>query len=98
MKSRIILLGIFLIILFQVAGVKGGSAADQAQATFVVSWYDVGVYALEGRSGVLSVERGWRGSSEINTVIYDPGKIGIGEMEKFLRKSGTYIKTIEDSE
>jgi hypothetical protein len=37
MKSRIILLGIFLIILFQVAGVKRGSAADQAQATFVVS-------------------------------------------------------------
>jgi hypothetical protein len=44
------------------------------------------------------VERGWRGSSEINTVIYDPKKIGIGEMEKFLRKSGTYIKTIEDPE
>jgi hypothetical protein len=44
------------------------------------------------------VERGWLGSSEINTVIYDPGKIGIGEMEKFLRKSGTYIKTIQDSE
>jgi hypothetical protein len=36
MKSRIILLGVILVILFQVAGVNGGIAAGQAEATFVV--------------------------------------------------------------
>ena len=58
----------------------------------------MGAYALEGRSGVLSVKRGWRGSSEINRVIFDPEKTDVGKMEKLLKKSGTYIRTVRDPE
>ena len=45
---------------------------------------------------MLSVERGWRGSSEINTVVYDQRKIGVEKIEKLLKKSGTYIRTVEE--
>jgi hypothetical protein len=44
------------------------------------------------------VERGWLGSSEINTVVYDPEKIELEQIEKLLKRSGTYINTIKDSE
>jgi hypothetical protein len=97
MKSRIFLSGLILMALFFAACVNGEIINGQVEeATFVVRWYDVGVNALAGRSGVLSVERGWRGSSEINTVVYDPQKIGVEKMEKLLKKSGTYIRTVED--
>ena len=56
------------------------------------------MHALEGRSGVLSVERGWRGASEINSVVYDPKKIDVEQMEKLLKRSGTYIRTVEEPE
>ena len=98
MKSRIVLPGLILIALIFVSGVNGGTTTHQAEATFVVHWYDVGVDALEGRSGVLSVERGWRGSSEINRVVYDPEITDVQKMEKLLKKSGTYIKTVADPE
>ena len=96
MKRRIVLSGLILIALFFVASVNGEVVNGQAEATFVVSWYDLGLHALEGRSGVLSVERGWSGSSEINCVIYDPAKIDLERMEKLLKKSGTYISTVEE--
>jgi len=44
------------------------------------------------------VERGWLDSSEINRVIYDPEKISLQKIEKFLKKSGTYIRTAEEPE
>ena len=96
MKRRIILSGFILIALFFAACVNGKMVDGQAEATFEVSWYDVGVHALAGRAGVLSVERGWRGSSEINRVVYDPEKIDLEHMEKLLKKSGTYIRTVEE--
>jgi hypothetical protein len=46
----------------------------------------------------LSVERGWRGSSEINRVVYDPEKIDLENIKKLLKKSGTYIRTVEEDE
>ena len=108
MKSRIVLSGLVLLILFFVplegvlkrtAFVNGETVTGRpAEATFVVRWYDVGVHALEGRSGVFSVERGWRGSSEINRVVYDPEKINLEHMEKLLKKSGTYIRTVEEED
>ena len=77
--------------------VNGETVSGQtAEATFVVHWFDVGVDALAGRSGVLSVERGWRGSSEINRVIYDPEKTDVQKIEKQLKRSGTYIKTVKE--
>ena len=98
MKRLIVLSGLILSALFLAACVTGEMVNGQAEATFIVRWYDVGAYALEGRSGVLSVERGWRGSSEINQVVFDPEKIDVGKMEKLLKKSGTYIITVEDPE
>ena len=82
--------------LFFAACANGEMVNAQAEATFVVNWYDVGVHALAGRAGVLSVERGWRGSSEINRVVYDPEKIDLEHMEKLLKKSRTYIRTVEE--
>ena len=95
MQGRIILSVLILVALFLVSGVNGSPVNDQAEATFVVRWYDVGVIALAGRSGVLSVEKGWRGNSEINRVVYDPEKITVEQMETLLKKSGTYVKTVD---
>jgi len=36
------------------------------------------------------VEKGFRDSKEINAVFYDPALITIKEMEKALKKAGTY--------
>jgi hypothetical protein len=55
----------------------------------------VGKAALEGLPGVKSVSTGWRGRYEANEVRYDPGRIGVPEMEKRLRQAGTYVKTLE---
>jgi len=44
------------------------------------------------------VERGWRGSSEINRVVYDPEKTDVQKMEKFLKKPRTYVKTVAELE
>ena len=54
----------------------------------------MGVAALEGQPGVLSVEKGWRRFKEVNRVVYDPAKITIEQMEQHLREAGTYRATI----
>jgi len=41
--------------------------------------------------GVKKVEKGFRGSNEINTVYYDSEVITIEEMETALKDAGTYI-------
>ena len=99
MKNIFVISSFIFISLFFVPCLNGEMTGGQeAEATFVVRWYDVGVNALAGRSGVISVERGWLGSSEINTVVYDPGKIELEQIEKHLKRSGTYINTIKGSE
>ena len=72
------------------------SAAADFKATFTVQWYDVGQDALEGLKGVEKVEKGWRGSSEINTVYYDSSLITIKEMETALKEAGTYVGTVDE--
>ncbi len=69
-----------------------------ASVTFAVHCYDVGAAALETRPGVLSVERGWHGLDEVDRVIYDPDTISIGQMEQWLKKAGTYERTIIETE
>lgn len=69
-----------------------------AQATFVVHCYDVGADALEGRPGVLAVERGWRGFREVDRVVYDPRQVTVEQMEGWLREAGTYVRTITEPE
>lgn len=95
MKSRIILSGLILAIIFLATGVNGQTPIDKATATFAVTWYDVGAQALEGLPGVLSVTRGWRLFNEVNTVIYDPQKITVEQMVESLNNEGTYIKTLD---
>ncbi len=56
----------------------------------------MGKEALEGRNGISRVTKGWKGMREINTVYYDPSEITIEEMEKALKKAGTYKKTINN--
>ena len=49
---------------------------------------------MERLPGVKRVEKGFHGFHEINTVFYDPAKVTVGEMEKALKKAGTYKKTL----
>ena len=54
----------------------------------------MGKAALEGLEGIKKVEKGFKGLKEINTVHYDPSIISIEEMEKILKKAGTYRGTV----
>jgi hypothetical protein len=53
----------------------------------------VGKAALDGLQGVKKIEKGFHNFKEINTVYYDPSLITVAEMERILKKSGTYIGT-----
>jgi len=44
---------------------------------------------------VKKVEKGFRYFKEINTVYYDPTIITIEEMEKALKKAGTYLRKVQ---
>jgi hypothetical protein len=55
----------------------------------------VGAAALEGRPGVISVEKGWQGFTEVNRVVYDPKIVTIEQMEEWLRGAGTFIRTLQ---
>jgi hypothetical protein len=43
---------------------------------------------------VFDVEKGWLGTSEINAVTYDSDKVTLEQLELWLKKSGTYIRTV----
>jgi len=95
MKLPAVVLAASMIFISLVSGVQVLNAKDtKAKAVFAVHCYDVGKAALEDMDGVISVERGWRGLNEINTVIYDPEKITVEEMEDALKRANTYKETI----
>jgi copper chaperone CopZ len=50
----------------------------------------VGKVALEGLDGITRVTSGFRNFKEINTVTYDPEKIGLDEMVERLKAAGTF--------
>lgn len=50
---------------------------------------------MERLPGVKKVEKGFHGFREINTVFYDPAKVTVDEMERALKKAGTYKETLE---
>ena len=93
LKLFIILLPLIMGLLL-IFSIHAEQQDDIARVTFAVQWYDVGAAALEGRPGILVVERGWQGHFEVNRVDYDPTKVSIGQMEGWLKEVGTYIKTI----
>jgi len=68
--------------------------AGTAKAVFVVHCYDEGKTALESMPGVKRVDKAFRHLREINTVYYDPTVITIPDMEKALKKAGTYTETV----
>jgi len=55
----------------------------------------VGKAALEGLPGVKRVDRGFRGTREINTVLFDPAQISVEEMVQALTAAGTYRGTAQ---
>ena len=55
----------------------------------------MGKAALEGLQGVHKVEKGFRGSKEINTAYYDPDLITIEKMQDALKEAGTYVGIFE---
>ena len=55
----------------------------------------MGKSALEGLDGVKSVNSGFSGLREINTVTYDPGMVSREEMVSALKEAGTYRGTKE---
>jgi hypothetical protein len=81
------------LIIFTGYGVVHADRDNLSTAVFFVTWYDVGQAALEGRDGIKTVKKGFRGSKEINTVYYDPAVIKIEEMETTLKKAETYLGT-----
>jgi hypothetical protein len=69
--------------------------SGMSNATFSVRCYDVGAKALYGKTGVVSVERGWRGAREVDRVFYDPQQVTLGQLENWLKQADTYISTFE---
>jgi len=69
--------------------------SDLAKATFAVHCYDVGASALDGKPGVISVERGWSGFREVDRVVYDPKQVSLGQLESWLKAADTYVSTLD---
>jgi hypothetical protein len=77
------------------AGVSAEMPTATAEATFVVHCYDVGADALEGKPGVIAVERGWSGPREVDRVVYAPRDVTIKQLEAWLQAADTYGGTLE---
>jgi hypothetical protein len=43
------------------------------------------------------VTKGWRGPREVNRVDFDPEQVSVKQMVDWLKKTGTYLRTIEES-
>jgi len=56
----------------------------------------VGKAALEGLPGVKKVSSGWHGLIEANTVVFDPARITVEQMEEALKGAGTFRKTFRE--
>lgn len=63
------------------------------EVTFVVGCFDVGASALQGRPGVISVQKAWSGGREVDRVVFDPQKVSVPAMEGWLKDAGTYVGT-----
>ena len=88
-----LLLTITLITINATAGIPPG----MAKAVFVVHCYDVGVSALAGKPGVVTVEPGWSGAREVDRVIFNPQDVSVTQLEHWLRQADTYVRTLEIS-
>ena len=96
MKCNNLVVLLLFISLVSIAPVSLASETGQSKAIFEVAWYDVGKAALDGQPGIEKVDKGWRKGREINTVLFDPEEISVESIERSLKKSGTYIRTVAD--
>ena len=97
MQTSLFVTGTLLTLLLLALTATAKVPPGMAKATFVVHCYDVGAHALEGKPGVLAVERGWSGSREVDRVVYNPKEVSIMQLEAWLKSSGTYISTLEQT-
>ena len=95
MQTFIIGVAVLLKLPLVAFGTSAETPPGMAKTTFVVNCYDVGVHALEGKPGVVSVERGWSGPREVDRVVFDPRQVSVTQMENWLKDANTYIKTLE---
>jgi hypothetical protein len=97
MQTSRLVAATLLIVLLAAFSATAEVPAGMAEATFVVHCYDVGAHALEDRPGVLSVERGWSGSREVDRLVYTPQEVSITQLEGWLKDRGTYVSTLEQA-
>src|SRR5210317_1656959 len=95
MQTTFIVIVTLLTLTLAVFNATAKAPPEAAKATFVVHCYDVGVSALEGRPGVLSVEPGWSGSREVDRVVFNPQQVSVTQLETWLKEAGTYLETLE---
>jgi hypothetical protein len=84
----------FALLLLALGGVSSAGAGEsgaKSAVTFTVACFDVGAATLQGRPGVLSVQKGWQDGREVNRVVFDPQKVSVPSMEAWLKGAGTFI-------
>lgn len=97
MQTARVVTAILLTFLLHACTATAEVSPGMAKATFVVHCYDVGAHALEGKPGVIAIERGWSGSREVDRVVYNPEEVSIMQLEAWLRATGTYLSTEEQT-
>ena len=97
MQTSLVVAAILQTLLLFACTATAEAPPGTAKAIFVVHCYDVGAHALEGKTGILSVERGWSGSREVDRVVYNPKEVSITQIEAWLKASGTYVSTLEQA-
>ncbi len=95
MKTSKAILHLVLLLTLTGGCSRAAVPAGAEQATFAVHCYDVGANALRARPGVLSVDKGWQGSHEVDRVNYDPRQVSVEQLEGWLKEAGTYVNTVE---
>lgn len=97
MQAPVFLSALLLTSLLAVASAAAERPSGMAQATFAVHCYGVGAGALAGKSGIISVERGWSGTQEVDRVIYNPQQVTLDQLESRLQVADTYISTLKST-
>lgn len=97
MNISIIVTATLLTLLLFAFNVTAEIPPGMAKATFVVHCYTVGVNALSGKPGVVSVEPGWSGTREVDRVIFNPQQVSVNQLENWLKEADTYVSTLEGS-
>jgi len=97
MRTLILTVGILTGALLLACAAAPEIPAGMAGATFAVHCYDVGASALDGKPGVIAVQRGWSGGNEVDRVVYDPEAVSLLQLENWLKDADTYVGTLEQT-